>query len=55
MLCAVIGGYEIFEEFKGLHAEQYVCQQLVSDCRAVPAGVHSKQIRRRFPSGRRSF
>lgn len=55
MLCAVIGGYEIFEEFKGLHAEQYVCRQLVSNCGAMPGGVHSKQIRRRCPSGRHSF
>lgn len=33
---AVVGGSEIFEEFKGSLTEQYVCQQLVSDCRLVP-------------------
>ncbi len=32
----VIGGNEIFEEFKGTLTEQYVCQQLVSDCGLVP-------------------
>lgn len=32
----VVGGSEIFEEFKGSLTEQYVCQQLVSDCGAVP-------------------
>ena len=32
----VIGGSEIFEEFKGALAEQYVCQQLVSECGVVP-------------------
>ena len=32
----VIGGSEIFEEFKGSLTEQYVCQQLVSDCGLVP-------------------
>lgn len=32
----VIGGNVIFEEFKGSLTEQYVCQQLVSDCRVTP-------------------
>ncbi|NGM17449.1 DUF4143 domain-containing protein [Eggerthellaceae bacterium zg-893] len=32
----VIGGNDIFEEFKGSLTEQYVCQQLVSDCGLVP-------------------
>lgn len=32
----VIGGNEIFEEFKGALTEQYVCQQLVSDCGLIP-------------------
>lgn len=32
----VIGGNEIFEEFKGSLTEQYVCQQLVSDCGVTP-------------------
>lgn len=32
----VIGGSEIFEEFKGALAEQYICQQLVSECGVVP-------------------
>lgn len=32
----VVGGNEIFEEFKGALTEQYVCQQLVSDCGLVP-------------------
>ncbi len=32
----VIGGGEIFEEFKGALTEQYVCQQLISDCGLVP-------------------
>ena len=32
----VIGGSEIFEEFKGALTEQYVCQQLVSGCGLVP-------------------
>ena len=32
----VIGGNEIFEEFKGSLTEQYVCQQLVSDCGLTP-------------------
>ena len=32
----VIGGSEIFEEFKGSLTEQYVCQQLVSDCGLMP-------------------
>lgn len=32
----VVGGSEIFEEFKGSLTEQYVCQQLVSDCGLVP-------------------
>lgn len=33
---AVIGGNEIFEEFKGSLTEQYICQQLVSDCGLTP-------------------
>ena len=33
---AAIGGNEIFEEFKGSLTEQYVCQQLVSDCGLTP-------------------
>lgn len=33
---AVIGGSAIFEEPKGAPTEQYVCQQLVSDCGLVP-------------------
>lgn len=32
----VVGGNGIFEEFKGSLTEQYVCQQLVSDCGLVP-------------------
>lgn len=32
----VIGGSAIFEEFKGSLTEQYVCQQLVSDCGVTP-------------------
>ena len=32
----VVGGSEIFEEFKGSLTEQYVCQQLVSDCGFTP-------------------
>ena len=32
----VVGGNEIFEEFKGSLTEQYVCQQLVSDCGLTP-------------------
>ncbi|MGN0046263.1 MAG: ATP-binding protein [Eggerthellaceae bacterium] len=32
----VIGGSTIFEEFKGSLTEQYVCQQLVSDCGLTP-------------------
>lgn len=32
----VIGGSDIFEEFKGALTEQYVCQQLVSDCGIAP-------------------
>lgn len=32
----VIGGNAIFEEFKGALTEQYVCQQLVSDCNLTP-------------------
>ena len=32
----VIGGNDIFEEFKGSLTEQYVCQQLVSDCGLTP-------------------
>lgn len=33
---AVIGGSSIFEEFKGALTEQYVCQQLISECGLVP-------------------
>ena len=32
----VVGGNGIFEEFKGSLTEQYVCQQLVSDCGLAP-------------------
>ena len=32
----VVEGNGIFEEFKGSLTEQYVCQQLVSDCGLVP-------------------
>lgn len=32
----VLGGNAIFEEFKGSLTEQYVCQQLVSDCGLTP-------------------
>ena len=32
----VIGGSDIFKEFKGSLTEQYVCQQLVSDCGLTP-------------------
>lgn len=32
----VVGGNQIFEEFKGSLTEQYVCQQLVSDCGLTP-------------------
>ena len=32
----VVGGNGIFVEFKGSLTEQYVCQQLVSDCGLVP-------------------
>lgn len=32
----VVGGSDIFEEFKGSLTEQYVCQQLVSDCGLTP-------------------
>ena len=32
----VVGGNEILEEFKGSLTEQYVCQQLVSDCGFTP-------------------
>lgn len=32
----VVGGSDIFEEFKGSLTEQYVCQQLVSDCNVTP-------------------
>ena len=32
----VVGGNDIFEEFKGSLTEQYVCQQLVSDCGLTP-------------------
>lgn len=33
---AILGGNRIFEEFKGALTEQYVCQQLVSDCGCTP-------------------
>lgn len=33
---SVIDGNGVFEEFKGALAEQYVCQQLVSDCGLAP-------------------
>lgn len=33
---SVVGGNGLFTEFKGAFAEQYVCQQLVSDCELVP-------------------
>ncbi len=33
---SILEGNRIFSEFKGALAEQYVCQQLVSDCGAVP-------------------
>ena len=33
---AVIGGSTIFEEFKGSLTEQYVCQQLISECSLTP-------------------
>ena len=32
----VVGGSRIFEEFKGSLTEQYVCQQLVSECGLTP-------------------
>ena len=32
----VVGGNDIFEEFKGSLTEQYVCQQLTSDCGLTP-------------------
>lgn len=32
----VIGGNSIFEEFKGALTEQYVCQQLISECGLEP-------------------
>ena len=32
----VVGGSEIFEELKGSLTEQFVCQQLVSDCGLTP-------------------
>lgn len=32
----VVGGSEIFKEFKGSLTEQYVCQQIVSDCGLTP-------------------
>ena len=44
----VVGGSDIFEEFKGSLTEQYVCQQLVSDCGLTPyywsAGNSSGEI-----------
>lgn len=33
---AIVDGSSIFTEFKGALTEQYVCQQLVSDCGLVP-------------------
>lgn len=33
---AMVDGSSIFTEFKGALTEQYVCQQLVSDCGLVP-------------------
>lgn len=33
---AMVDGLSIFTEFKGALTEQYVCQQLVSDCGLVP-------------------
>lgn len=33
---AVLDGNTAFTEFKGALAEQYVCQQLISDCRLAP-------------------
>jgi len=33
---SVISGSHVFEEFKGALTEQYVCQQLVSDCKLQP-------------------
>ena len=33
---ALVDGSSIFTEFKGALTEQYVCQQLVSDCGLVP-------------------
>ena len=33
---SVIGGSAIFEEFKGALTEQYVCQQLISECGVEP-------------------
>ena len=32
----VIGGNEIFKEFKSSLTEQYVCQRLVSNCELTP-------------------
>ena len=44
----VIGGSAIFEEFKGALTEQYVCQQLISECGFAPyywsAGNSSGEI-----------
>ena len=33
---SVISGNQVFEEFKGALTEQYVCQQLISDCKLQP-------------------
>ncbi len=33
---AVVGGKQLFEEFKGALTEQYVCQQLVGECGLTP-------------------
>lgn len=33
---AILAGNKVFTEFKGALAEQYVCQQLVSDCHLTP-------------------
>lgn len=32
----VIGGNRIFEDFKGSLTEQFICQQLISDCGVIP-------------------
>lgn len=35
-IASVIDGNKVFTEFKGALTEQYVCQQLVSDCGLIP-------------------